>query len=545
MNHRLLLFPVSLLFFTAACEKYIEPTYHGGVRALIEAKCVECHREGGIAPFALDDAATVRALGPSIVEAVETRTMPPFGHDTECRDVVDSLRLEPHEIAAFVQWRDTGYPDGDPASYEPPRARDMITTGTVESQLGPADVVIAPSEAYLPDVQRPDDYRCIPLPYEFERDTFLNTVDVLPDQVELVHHVIVYAVPASGVATLEELDAADPGPGFNCFSDAGIDGADVVGGWVPGATNGGDRSVATKIGRGARLVLQMHYNTAGREQSSLTPDATGAAIWILPEGQYPDYLLTALFIDNPFIEIPAGASSAVATTSVHVPIRGWIAAVSPHMHLLGKRFKTELIRDDGDVECLADVQNWDFDWQRTYEFTEREYVEISIDDEIRVTCEYDNSAANQPVINGQQQEPQDVFYGEGTRDEMCLESLIVVTEFRGQGEPGVCGGYRDCAAGCDSDEPFCALYCMSDAGFACLGCGTEGLLGECAASVCPVEDASLGSCLSECPQAETDLYGCLWTSCRSEFAAYYECVSPTIENGICAGDFEVCEGMTP
>lgn len=61
------------------------------------------------------------------------------------------------------------------------------------------------------------------------RDVFMNAIDVLPDRRELVHHVIVYADPSAGVGQLETLDQADPGPGFNCFGDAGIEGEDAIG----------------------------------------------------------------------------------------------------------------------------------------------------------------------------------------------------------------------------------------------------------------------------------------------------------------------------
>jgi hypothetical protein len=43
-----------------------------------------------------------------------------------------------------------------------------------------------------------------------------------------------------------------------------------------------------------------------------------------------------------------------------------------------------------------------------------------------MTCVYDNSAAHQPVVNGVQQAPRDVAWGEGTLDEMCLTYAVVL-----------------------------------------------------------------------------------------------------------------------
>jgi len=44
---------------------------------------------------------------------------------------------------------------------------------------------------------------------------------------------------------------------------------------------------------------------------------------------------------------------------------------------------------------------------------------------VRWACEYDNSAANQPLINGVAGMPADVVWGEGTTEEMCVGVLYV------------------------------------------------------------------------------------------------------------------------
>ena len=46
-------------------------------------------------------------------------------------------------------------------------------------------------------------------------------------------------------------------------------------------------------------------------------------------------------------------------------------------------------------------------------------------DSLRLSCTWDNSEANQPVIDGQVAAPHDVQWGEGTTDEMCLGVLYL------------------------------------------------------------------------------------------------------------------------
>jgi hypothetical protein len=62
------------------------------------------------------------------------------------------------------------------------------------------------------------------------------------------------------------------------------------------------------------------------------------------------------------------------------------------------------------MECAADVQKWDFNWQRMY-FYEQPIV-LSADSEIEVTCDYDTEGLDEPVLPGW-----------GTRNEMCLAVL--------------------------------------------------------------------------------------------------------------------------
>jgi hypothetical protein len=44
---------------------------------------------------------------------------------------------------------------------------------------------------------------------------------------------------------------------------------------------------------------------------------------------------------------------------------------------------------------------------------------------VHVSCKFDNSTADQPVIGTKQPTPRYVLWGEGTTDEMCLVMLFV------------------------------------------------------------------------------------------------------------------------
>jgi hypothetical protein len=64
-------------------------------------------------------------------------------------------------------------------------------------------------------------------------------------------------------------------------------------------------------------------------------------------------------------------------------------------------------------------------WQRSYRFAKPRIFKPG--DTLGITCHWDNSEANQPLVGGVKQAPRDVNWGEGTGDEMCL-GIFLITE---------------------------------------------------------------------------------------------------------------------
>jgi hypothetical protein len=83
-------------------------------------------------------------------------------------------------------------------------------------------------------------------------------------------------------------------------------------------------------------------------------------------------------------------------------------------------------------ECLVNVKDWDFDWQRTYSYDAalEDAPTVSNGDTITLKCDYDNTLANPFVQRMLTEEglanPIDVSLGEETTDEMCVAILGLV-----------------------------------------------------------------------------------------------------------------------
>ena len=131
-----------------------------------------------------------------------------------------------------------------------------------------------------------DDYRCFLLDPNVPTDQFITGFNVKPGNPDVVHHVILFRVPADLVAQAEKKDAGTPGQGWTCFGASGlgrgkggIDDAPWVGAWAPGGSEQVyGAGYGEELGKGSRVVMQVHYNLlAGTE-----PDRSGAELRLAP-----------------------------------------------------------------------------------------------------------------------------------------------------------------------------------------------------------------------------------------------------------------------
>ncbi|HMV66198.1 MAG TPA: hypothetical protein PKA64_05065 [Myxococcota bacterium] len=410
--------------------------WHGDVRPIFEHRCNACHREGGLAPFSMEHDPAAWASGPppwvdEAVDSIVQGRMPPWKPSTDCAPIVGERVLTDDERATVLAWADNGFPEGDPADYVPPPPPE----GTPD---GPPDLTLDMPEPFTPDTSRPDDYQCFILDYDSSSDQWMTGFDVLPDHLAMVHHVLLFQISPDDAAQVEALDAASPDePGYDCLFDPGVY-APFLGGWAPGqpATAYGP-GIAKSIPAGSRLVLQIHYNTQDLPAGRPAPaDQSAMQLWLMPQGQEPEQELYSIPMPAD-LYLPAGDPEVEAELDIQLsdflfgipePLiqlfadKIHVMGVFPHMHQLGHRIRLD-INQGGDERCMVAIDDWDFAWQQGYYFPPEAWYTPDTSDRIRLQCVYDNSAENQPVHNGVQGEPRDVYWGEGTSDEMCLMFL--------------------------------------------------------------------------------------------------------------------------
>lgn len=402
------------------------PTYYQDVKRIVDAKCMGCHSDTGIAPFALGTYAQVRERGPDAELYVTAGLMPPWPPNPDCNEYFADRSLSEEQKELFSAWVEAGMREGDPDNEAPPL--DVEVSG-----MSRVDMTMEMAQEYTPQTtaDNPDDYRCfvMPFPNTMTATQFVTGFRAAPGNPKVVHHVIAFYAAPNEVAQYQALDDNEAGDGYTCFGGSGGASRVMLGGWAPGSL-GTDFPAGTglRIEPGSAVVMQVHYNVMA---AGALPDRTAVELRL---DDSVDTVAEIMPWANPQwlnangMRIPAGEEDAMHSfqfdASLFMGGDFTIYSAASHQHSLGSRNKVTIERGDtGASECLLQIDNWDFSWQGAYGL--REPVQFRAGDQMKVECHWDNSPENQPMIGGEQMPPQDVYWGESTTEEMCLAFFYV------------------------------------------------------------------------------------------------------------------------
>lgn len=383
-------------------------TYRRDIAPLIAANCAECHREGSVAPFALETFDQVRRRARMISHVTAARIMPPWPAAPGIGQYRDERSLSQDQIDLLSAWLDGGTPLGEPDDAIPPPvwpARDWL--------MGEPDVVIEMEEAFPIPAGGPDIYRYFVIPVDIPDGHHLVGLEFRPGDPQAVHHSLVY-IDYTGRARAE--DAKDNDYGFSVFGKGGFmsasnpDRAIYLGGWAPGIDpiNLPPGHGMPIDGRPGDAVFEVHYRPTGLA----TEDRSRIGLY-LSKGPIENRVAgtVAGTLD---VNIAPEDADYWRQVYMNVPADMRLIAVSPHMHYIGKEVVAVATLPDGTELPLLHIPNWDFRWQNVYIF--REPVEIPAGSRIDAWFKFDNSSDNPSNPHAP---PGWVRWGWSSDEEMC------------------------------------------------------------------------------------------------------------------------------
>ncbi len=427
-------------------------TWAENVAPIVLTKCANCHRDGGIAPFPLENYAQVKAKAALVAGAVESKIMPPWGayDSADCKHRLpfrDDLRLTDQEIKTITSWANNGAPEGD-------KSKTPAIKPTADGVLNGATSFSFPPRTVAPSPQ--DDLRCFPIDPGFTEDTWIDATHIVPGDPRVVHHVLVYTDPKS-----ESVAKAGAEGSYECFGGPNVANADLLIAWAPGVQPMDFRGKAGFLLKaGSKIVVQMHYHPAEvsiADQTKVQLRKLGAK----PEWNAQIALLGNIDKEAEGLEkgdgdrdgkaefrIPAGVKGHVEKMGFTIPpeIDGKplpelrLFGIGTHMHWVGKDMSINIKRlsvkgDEPDEECLIGTPQYNFNWQRSYTYAVDDFMKLPplrFGDRLTMKCTYDNTMGNAYVVKALQEKkmsaPIDVFLGEATLDEMCLGAFVVLAK---------------------------------------------------------------------------------------------------------------------
>jgi hypothetical protein len=308
-------------------------TFAKDVAPLLKKHCQECHRPGTAAPFALQTYEQVSGRAKAVADVVADGRMPPWHAAPEHTEFINRRGLSPDERDTLLQWlRTPGRPRGDGRDLPeplPPAGEWRIGTPDVVLSAAPHDL---PAEGDVP-------YQYAVLPTVFLHDTWVQGVEIKPDNPRVMHHC--------------NLAYAKLGEKF--------DTANFVTGQVPGGTAMElDPGVAFRIPAGSLLALQIHYVTTGK------PEKCRISVGLRYARGTVQKQLRHLRIATTRYAIPPGAAAYPVAASRELPCDAIGVGLFTHMHLRGKDITFRAKYPDGKEEVLLLVANYSFDWQQPY-----------------------------------------------------------------------------------------------------------------------------------------------------------------------------------
>ncbi|MCH2356448.1 MAG: redoxin domain-containing protein [Pseudomonadales bacterium] len=370
------------------------PDYATEIAPLLQEKCVSCHVEGGIAPFAMNSHMMVQGWSPMMKEVVMTKRMPPAQVDPAVNHFDNARYMDAGELQILIHWIDAGSPRGE-SEVDP---LTLITAPESVWELGEPDYIVEVPTFTIPATGVLD-YENITINLSLEEDVWIKSVQHLPGDRRVLHHLLSFIVPAD----YEERIVEGENDSYREFLEGYAPGKD-------GAVTYPDNS-GMFVPQGSAVQMSLHYTTFGKE----TVDNTLLGLYFAetePEFQYSTYSLSH---SGSNLVIPAGVSEHKMSASHLFEDEIMLHGLRPHMHYRGKHMRFSVVYPDGSRADIINVPDYNFAWQPTYRLSEP--MLLPAGSRVIVEGAFDNSQYNlgnpdpAAVVTGGAQSWDEMFIG--------------------------------------------------------------------------------------------------------------------------------------
>ena len=304
--------------------------YATEIAPILADKCVVCHTQGGMGPFAMNSYDVIKGFSPMIREVLRTKRMPPYHSDNHGSAWTDDMRLKDAQIKSIVNWIEAGSPRGTGKDPLPEAAKPAP-----KWPMGEPDVVVQVPTYDVPATGIVD-YQDRSVATNLTEGKWLKAT-AWANATPAVHHALAGYIPT--------VNANGRGFSWNV----------ALGGYGPGgAPNLTPADTGIYLPPGGSYAWQMHYTPVGKP----TTDKTEVGYYFYKE--QPKYLLRQASITDFSIEIPAGEGRHMETAYLEFPHDAEVFGVQPHCHARCYSTKLRIRYPDGTEKVLLNQPRYYF-----------------------------------------------------------------------------------------------------------------------------------------------------------------------------------------
>ncbi len=349
------------------------PSYVADVAPVLANQCAECHRAGGVAPFAMDSHAMVQGWSPMIREVLMTRRMPPGAIDGHIGEFMNDRLVSDEDVRNIIAWAEAGAPkDGD---HDP---LTNLTWPETKWAYGEPDMILDIPATTVPATGN-GVFVNVEVTFDMPEDRWMKASQIIAGDRAVLHH------------TVNRLDfPGEDGRGF-LGGPSNPDKANIAA-YIPGfVQEANPEDTGGLIKAGSVLHLNMHYTPYGKE----TTDRSQVGVWFYPIDEPPAERMSgrcACIFPNEWTTIPPHDPAFEQVQSFTIAKDAHIHSFTPHMHFRGKYMRFYADYPDGTREELINIAAYNYNWQLAYQYAEPKFVPGGTT--ITVVGAHDNSAQN-------------------------------------------------------------------------------------------------------------------------------------------------------
>ena len=377
-------------------------SFNEHVAPIIYKNCSNCHRPGESGPFPLTNYQEVYRKKKTIEKVVRLGIMPPWPADPSYSHFVGEMILSEYDKKIITAWLKQGAKEGSA------KLKPNFPIFPKGSQIAKPDLVLKMPKKYLLKGDNKDHYWIMKIPFEIPKNQYVKTIEFVPGNRKLIHHVNGYMVVYDDHQKKNVWDGEWMVPNYEGSLAAAWDKLKItnddgsfplripsVTNYLPGVTPAlypeGIGGFEMKR-KGAILLYDIHY---GPTPIDLYDQSTFNIFFSktapkrrIKEFQLGNYGLSKI---TPALMIPPDSIKTFYTQYTLQEDMS-LLTINPHMHLLGKEFIAYAITPENKKINLIRIPKWDFRWQYFYTF--QKMLVLKKGSTIYVEATFDNTKAN-------------------------------------------------------------------------------------------------------------------------------------------------------